>query len=76
MSCILNSQCEQITRVAEDYVLKRRTKMVEDLLKEYELVKENIMSSERSCGAICRLNGGSFEIHKPFNDWAFRIGLV
>jgi hypothetical protein len=50
--------------------------MTRDLRKEYELVKEKYNEFMKEAVELYHeLNSGSFEIHKPFNDWAFRIGL-
>lgn len=43
--------------------------MAEDLRKEYELVKEKYNEFMKEAVELYHeLNGGSFEIHKPFND--------
>lgn len=50
--------------------------MVEDSRKEYELVKEKYNEFMKEAVELYHeLNGGSFEIYKPFNEWASRIGL-
>lgn len=50
--------------------------MTEDLRKEYELVKEKYDEFMKEAVELYHeLNDGSFEIYKPFNEWAFRIGL-
>lgn len=47
-----------------------------NLRKEYELVKEKYNEFMKEAVELYHeLNGGSFEIYKPFNEWAFRIGL-
>lgn len=50
--------------------------MTEDLRKEYELVKEKYNEFMKEAVELYHeLNGGSFEIYKPFNEWAYKIGL-
>lgn len=50
--------------------------MTKELRKEYELVREKYNEfMEEAVELYHELNGGSFEIYKPFNEWAFRIGL-
>ena len=44
--------------------------MTEDLRKEYVLVKEKYNEFMTEAVELYHeLNGGSFEIYKPFNEW-------
>lgn len=50
--------------------------MVEDLRKEYEIVREKYNEfMKEAVGLYHHLRGDAHEIHKPFNKWAFRLGL-
>lgn len=50
--------------------------MVEDLRKEYELVKEKYNEFMKEAVELWHdLYGDSYEIRKPFNEWASRLGL-
>lgn len=50
--------------------------MVEDLRKEYELVKEKYNEFMKEAVELHHwLRGSAHEIYKPFNEWASRIGL-
>ena len=50
--------------------------MTKELRKEYELVREKYNEfMEEAVELYHELNGGSFEIYKPFNEWAYKIGL-